>query len=196
MSACVCGKPKNHCEPCSTELRSSKERSLTERLRSGFGGLVPPVCDEAANEIERLQRERDDWKGIAETANDNFQKLLKAQSAHEPPADEQIDHAIRRIEECELSMDDSEGLVIMLRELKSWRASQPPSPEHGGRPMTMRECMDAEDGGIPFVGMEPSTEPLTHQEIFSAVLHHANEIRRLTECVPAACSGSTKEESR
>lgn len=32
------------------------KRPLTERLRSGFGGLVPPVCDEAANEIERLQR--------------------------------------------------------------------------------------------------------------------------------------------
>lgn len=30
-------------------------RPLTERLRSGFGGMVPPVCDEAANEIERLK---------------------------------------------------------------------------------------------------------------------------------------------
>ena len=25
---------------------------LTERLRSGFGGMVPPVCDEAATRIE------------------------------------------------------------------------------------------------------------------------------------------------
>lgn len=40
----------------SAEQRPSKP-SLTERLRRGFGGLVPPVCDEAANEIERLQRE-------------------------------------------------------------------------------------------------------------------------------------------
>jgi len=30
------------------------ERPLVERLRSGFGGLVPPVCDEAANELEAL----------------------------------------------------------------------------------------------------------------------------------------------
>ncbi len=30
---------------------------LTERLRSGFGGMVPPVCDEAANKIERLTAE-------------------------------------------------------------------------------------------------------------------------------------------
>jgi hypothetical protein len=29
-------------------------RPLIERLRSGFGGLVPTICDEAANELERL----------------------------------------------------------------------------------------------------------------------------------------------
>jgi len=28
---------------------------LTVRLRRGFGGLVPPVCDEAANTIEELR---------------------------------------------------------------------------------------------------------------------------------------------
>ena len=33
---------------------------LTERLRAGFGGIVPPVCDEAANEI-------DDWQALCET---------------------------------------------------------------------------------------------------------------------------------
>ena len=27
-------------------------RHLTERLRSGFGGIVPPICDEAANVID------------------------------------------------------------------------------------------------------------------------------------------------
>jgi hypothetical protein len=58
---------------------------------------------------------------------------------------------------------------------------------HGGRIMTLAECVEAE-GGIPFVGMEASTEPLTHQEIFSAVHHHASEIVRLTACVPAACT--------
>lgn len=30
---------------------------LPQRLRHGFGGLVPSVCDEAANEIERLTAE-------------------------------------------------------------------------------------------------------------------------------------------
>jgi hypothetical protein len=50
-------------------------------------------------------------------------------SAHEPPADDAIDYAIRLIEERELSMDDSEGLVLMLRELKARRAAQPPVPE-------------------------------------------------------------------
>lgn len=30
---------------------------ITVRLRRGFGGMVPPVCDEAANEIDRLRLE-------------------------------------------------------------------------------------------------------------------------------------------
>lgn len=30
-------------------------RPLTQRLRSGFGGLVPPICDEAANKIDNLE---------------------------------------------------------------------------------------------------------------------------------------------
>jgi hypothetical protein len=29
-------------------------RSLSQRLRSGFGGIVPPICDEAANRIDNL----------------------------------------------------------------------------------------------------------------------------------------------
>ena len=28
---------------------------LQTRLRQGFGGMVPPVCDEAANEIDKLR---------------------------------------------------------------------------------------------------------------------------------------------
>lgn len=55
-------------------------------------------------------------------------------STPEPPADEAIDHAIRRIEECELSMDDSEGLVGMLQELKRLRAAQPPCVACEGKP--------------------------------------------------------------
>jgi hypothetical protein len=35
--------------------------------------------------------------------------------------------------------------------------------------------------------MEPDTSPLTHQEIFSAVHHHASSIARLTSAVPAEC---------
>jgi len=53
-----------------------------------------------------------------------------AVAAHEPPADDAIDYAIGLIEERELSMDDSEGLVLMLRELKARRAAQPPVPVH------------------------------------------------------------------
>ena len=33
---------------------------LKERLRRGFGGMVPPVCDEAANRIEELERKLHD----------------------------------------------------------------------------------------------------------------------------------------
>lgn len=66
-------------------------------------------------------------------------------------------------------------------------APEPPT-EHGGSIMTLAECAEAESG-IPFQAMEANTDPLTHQEIFSAVLHHASEIKRLTECVPATCSG-------
>lgn len=44
-----------------------------------------------------------------------------------PPAkpDEQIDHAIRRIDDRELSMDDSEGIIEMLKELKARRQANP-----------------------------------------------------------------------
>ena len=31
---------------------------LLVRLRRGFGGMVPSICDEAANEIERLRAGR------------------------------------------------------------------------------------------------------------------------------------------
>jgi hypothetical protein len=37
-------------------------RDITERLRSGFGGMVPPVCDEAAETIESLRQQLDDLK--------------------------------------------------------------------------------------------------------------------------------------
>lgn len=30
---------------------------ITIRLRRGFGGIVPVICDEAANEIDRLKNE-------------------------------------------------------------------------------------------------------------------------------------------
>jgi hypothetical protein len=59
-------------------------------------------------------------------------------------------------------------------------AAQPPVPEQSFDPM-------------PFVGMPADDSPLSHQEIFSAVLHHASEIVRLTQCVPAECLGTLPE---
>src|SRR5688500_9101190 len=35
--------------------------------------------------------------------------------------------------------------------------------------------------------MEPDTSPLTHQEMFSAIHHHASSIARLTAAVPVEC---------
>jgi hypothetical protein len=84
-------------------------------------------------------------------------------------------------EEAETAFDYMHGLGSIER------PAPEPAPVHGGRIMTLGECVEAE-GGIPFVGMEASTEPLTHQEIFSAVHHDASEIVRLTACVPAACT--------
>jgi hypothetical protein len=43
------------------------EEDITVRLRRGFGGIVPPISDEAANEIERLrllQPEKKLWKCV------------------------------------------------------------------------------------------------------------------------------------
>jgi hypothetical protein len=48
---------------------------LTVRLRRGFGGLVPPVCDEAANELERLQREVTELEDEARAANVRCDKV-------------------------------------------------------------------------------------------------------------------------
>lgn len=85
---------------------------------------------------------------------------------------------VAEVERLEITAAVDERLDRVEREL---------APVHGGRIMTLAECVEAE-GGIPFVGMEASTEPLTHQEIFSAVHHHASEIVRLTAAVPAQCS--------
>jgi len=53
---------------------------LPTRLRRGFGGLVPPICDEAANEIDRLNSllsaradSNPEWKYA--TADDAFMPL-------------------------------------------------------------------------------------------------------------------------
>jgi hypothetical protein len=63
---------------------TSKEIDICERLRRGFGGLAPPVCDEAANEIERLRLE------LAENKRINMDHKLSldiiARAAHEPEA--------------------------------------------------------------------------------------------------------------
>jgi hypothetical protein len=84
----------------------------------------------AANEIERLQSS---WDEVAAQRNEAQREVVELQdklrASHEPPADEAIDYAIRLIQERELSMDDSEGLVVMLTELKQRRAAQPPPAE-------------------------------------------------------------------
>lgn len=48
---------------------------------------------------------------------------------------------------------------------------------------------------MPFVGMPPDDSPLSHQEIFSAVLHHASEIVNLTKCVPAQCTAASEPDA-
>lgn len=57
---------------------------LTVRLRRGFGGLVPPVCDEAANEIERLKdRAKQNCEhciiGVADRAEHERLRVMKNQ---------------------------------------------------------------------------------------------------------------------
>lgn len=47
-------------------------RPLTERLRSGFGGMVPPICDEAANEIDKL-------RAVLNTAHQTVLEVMHAQ---------------------------------------------------------------------------------------------------------------------
>lgn len=43
--------------PCTLGKGDEMEQDITVRLRRGFGGIVPPICDEAANEIARLRSE-------------------------------------------------------------------------------------------------------------------------------------------
>lgn len=116
-----------------TDSRTSKERvCVVCRQPWALGHRCKPTPsterDEAIAIANRLLDEPmadpdDDLRTLAR----QFMRAVE-RASHEPPADEQIDHAIRRIEECELSMDDSEGLVSMLRELKRLRAAQPPCP--------------------------------------------------------------------
>lgn len=71
----------------------TNKRSLAERLRSGFGGLVPPLCDEAASEIERLQGQvlavrkalwdRDEYqRGSASSCLEEIQKIVGIESPY------------------------------------------------------------------------------------------------------------------
>ena len=41
---------------------------------------------------------------------------------------------------------------------------------------------------MPFVGIEPNNEPLSHQAIFCAVNHFAREIIRMTDAVTVECN--------
>ena len=51
--------------------------NLTERLRRGFGGLVPPICDEAANKIETLRTEYSDLKAAANRLQNEVHGVLQ-----------------------------------------------------------------------------------------------------------------------
>lgn len=42
-------------------------KDITERLRRGFGGLVPPVCDEASNIIDDLRVSLGKWVAVTPT---------------------------------------------------------------------------------------------------------------------------------
>lgn len=62
-----------------------KQEDMLRRLRSGFGGLVPPVCDEAANEIERLtalcdQQKRDNAALISRLAR--YERAVEPSCEH------------------------------------------------------------------------------------------------------------------
>lgn len=77
-------------------IRGNQLASLSHRVRNEFESLQEHIarCQQAA--VERTNSS----------------------------TDEQIDQTIRRIEERELSMDDSEGIVAMLTELKQRRSAQ------------------------------------------------------------------------
>ena len=82
---------------------ASKQRPLTERLRRGFGGLVPPVCDEAANEIERLQSRERTANAHIECVTEHLKRLADAMDMG--PSDEGalVDAVIQRLESFELN---------------------------------------------------------------------------------------------
>lgn len=66
---------------------------ITVRLRRGFGGLVPPVCDEAANEIDRLRLKDEKLNAIAATL-DYWLKSQKLQRDKESIATNDGTHVI------------------------------------------------------------------------------------------------------
>lgn len=78
--------------------------------------------------------------------------------------------------------------IIQLRK----RASTPPR-EYPDPVTAFEKLAAALPEGFQFPAMEPNTEPLTHQEIFTAVHHHASEIVRLTAAVPVQCKPETTE---
>lgn len=58
------------------------ERDIVDRLRAMAGPIVPNVCTEAADEIERLTRERDAFKAqaddVVEVEIDDVERVIKA----------------------------------------------------------------------------------------------------------------------
>jgi hypothetical protein len=70
QNGCECGKPKNHCDPCSTEMRSSNlvvELRELHRVGNKYKRAISITPDQAllyAVEIERLQRENAELEEI------------------------------------------------------------------------------------------------------------------------------------
>jgi ssDNA-binding Zn-finger/Zn-ribbon topoisomerase 1 len=74
--------PEQYAQRSSKPLRGTAD--LCRRLRMGFGGLVPEVCDLAANEIEALQTECEQLRHDLDRAIANHSADLSA--ADETPA--------------------------------------------------------------------------------------------------------------
>ena len=69
---------------------------ITIRLRRGFGGLVPPICDEAADYIESLEQR---LSGIVSVIHDVENRCMAIDGPVTPTLHEITERDLRRIYE-------------------------------------------------------------------------------------------------